>query len=51
MVNIDVVNVFVVLGCYIYVICGLFGLVNSEGELVLVLGYELGYIVGNYSYE
>jgi predicted Zn-dependent protease len=49
LVNSDVVNAFAVPGCYIYVTRGLFGIVNSEGELASVLGHELGHIVADHS--
>lgn len=45
LVNSDVVNAFAVPGCYIYVTRGMFGIVNSEAELVSVLAHEMGHIV------
>lgn len=41
----------VLLGGYIYVMCGIFVLVNFEVEVVGVLVYELGYVVECYFVE
>ena len=49
LVNTDVVNAFAVPGCYIYLTRGLMALVNSEAELVSVIGHELGHIVADHS--
>ncbi len=51
LVNSDVVNAFAVPGCYIYVTRGLLTIINSEDELALVLGHEVGHIVGKHSYR
>jgi predicted Zn-dependent protease len=51
LVNSDVVNAFAVPGCYIYVTRGLLTITNSEDELALVLGHEIGHIVGKHSYR
>lgn len=46
--NSDAVNAFAVPGCRIYVTRGLLSAINSEDELVSVLGHEVGHIVGKH---
>ena len=49
LVNTDVVNAFAVPGCYIYLTRGMMSIVNSEAELVSVIGHELGHILEDHS--
>lgn len=46
--NFFVINVFVLLGGYFYVMCGFLVLVNDVFEVVVVLVYEMVYVMVNY---
>ena len=47
--NVPLINAFAVPGGYIYVTRGLLAALNSEAELALVLGHELGHINARHS--
>ena len=44
-VDIFDINVFVMLGGYVYIMCGLLVLFNIEDEFVVVMGYEIVHVV------